>query len=105
MNEVKVIKILGALACAAVIWVAVMVFPTHSVVWIIGYFVLILGIVLIAKSLITRAERPEPKRRDRKGLHNDRDYECKYWWGDRGGYDYRHQYCPICRTQPGRKED
>lgn len=31
-------------------------------------------------------------------LHNDRDYECRYWWGDRGGYLLSQEKCPICRA-------
>jgi len=39
------------------------------------------------------------RRRERR-LHNDRDYECKFWWGDRGGYDLHSQRCPICNPAP-----
>lgn len=35
------------------------------------------------------------KRAERRS-HNDRDYECKYWWGDRGGYVMALEKCRIC---------
>jgi len=37
--------------------------------------------------------------RDRRRDHNDRDYNCRYWWGDRGGYDLRSQRCLICNPE------
>lgn len=32
-------------------------------------------------------------------LHNDRDFACIYWWGDRGGYDLRAERCLICNPR------
>lgn len=40
------------------------------------------------------------RRRERQD-HNDRDVNCKYWWGDRGGYDLRAEVCPICSPRRG----
>jgi hypothetical protein len=40
--------------------------------------------------------RKARQRRAERRLHNDRDYACHYWWGDRGGYDLRAERCPIC---------
>jgi hypothetical protein len=34
-----------------------------------------------------------------KSGHNDRDYYCKFWWGDRGGYNYQLERCYICRPK------
>lgn len=31
--------------------------------------------------------------------HNDRDCGCRYWWGDRRGYDIRAERCPICNPK------
>lgn len=39
--------------------------------------------------------RTRPRRRD----HNDRDYACEYWWGDRGGYELAAERCPICNPR------
>lgn len=36
------------------------------------------------------------ERADRRA-HNDRDFECVYWWGDRGGYSSAAEKCAICR--------
>lgn len=33
-------------------------------------------------------------------MHNDRDYDCYYWWGDRGGYDLASQRCIVCNPAP-----
>lgn len=43
-----------------------------------------------------------PARRRERKLHNDRDYGCRYWWGDRGGYDLANERCLICNPlKPG----
>ena len=42
--------------------------------------------------------RDRLERRERRG-HNDRDYLCKYWWGDRGGYDLAAERCSICNPR------
>lgn len=34
--------------------------------------------------------------RRRRAMHNDRDYFCRYWWGDRGGYKLSEERCLIC---------
>lgn len=34
--------------------------------------------------------------------HNDRDFHCRYWWGDRGGYDLSRETCPTCNPKEGR---
>lgn len=39
------------------------------------------------------------KRRERR-LHDDRDYACRYWWGDRGGYSLLSVRCGICNPNP-----
>jgi hypothetical protein len=36
--------------------------------------------------------------RRERATHNDRDYECRYWWGDRGGYDLHREVCTVCRA-------
>lgn len=36
------------------------------------------------------------KRLRERGLHNDQDPACRYWWGDRSGYDLRTQRCRVC---------
>ena len=36
------------------------------------------------------------RRREVRRMHNDRDYECRYWWGDRGGYLFAAERCPLC---------
>jgi hypothetical protein len=38
-------------------------------------------------------------RRKERSLHNDRDFECRYWWGDRGGYNFRQMRCLICNPE------
>lgn len=38
------------------------------------------------------------RRRERR-LHDDRDYDCRYWWGDRGGYDLNAVRCLICNPR------
>lgn len=40
-------------------------------------------------------------RRKERRLHNDRDYECKHWWGDRGGYAHNKERCNICNPKKG----
>ena len=39
------------------------------------------------------------KRRRERRLHDDRDLECRYWWGDRSGYDIHGVKCPICNPE------
>lgn len=50
---------------------------------------------LVARWLAARAER---------AAHNDRDYACRFWWGDRNGsaVGVANERCPICnpRTEP-----
>lgn len=38
-------------------------------------------------------------RQERAG-HNDRDYNCVYWWGDRGGYNHLAERCLTCNPKP-----
>jgi hypothetical protein len=37
--------------------------------------------------------------------HNDRDYQCIEWWGDRSGYDIRWERCLICHPYHPEQED
>lgn len=39
--------------------------------------------------------------RGERHLHNARDYNCIYWWGDRGGYVLDHERCGVCRFPRG----
>ena len=39
--------------------------------------------------------------RERK-LHDDRDPECIYWWGDRSGYPLHGPGAPKCPLCTGR---
>ena len=36
-----------------------------------------------------------------KSDHNDRDYDCRYWWGDRSGsaVGVMNERCAICRGE------
>lgn len=45
---------------------------------------------LMKRWLAERAERR---------LHNDRDYACRYWWGDRNGsaVGVMNERCLVCR--------
>ena len=38
------------------------------------------------------------RRRERR-RHDDRDYACRYWWGDRGGYDLSSVRCAVCNPE------
>lgn len=37
--------------------------------------------------------------RVRRKDHNDRDFKCRYWWGDRGGYLLTGERCAICNRR------
>ena len=41
-------------------------------------------------------------RRDDKRGHNDRDYRCKFWYGDRSGsrVGVTLERCPVCNPVP-----
>jgi hypothetical protein len=40
-----------------------------------------------------------------KSGHNDKDFQCKYWWGDRGGYDLNRERCTICNPKEVSRAD
>jgi hypothetical protein len=41
------------------------------------------------------------ERRRERHLHNDRDYDCRYWWGDRSGsaVGVMNERCNICNPK------
>lgn len=43
------------------------------------------------------------ERKTRMG-HNDRDYACRYWWGDRSGsaVGVMNERCRICNPEGGK---
>lgn len=38
------------------------------------------------------------ERRAERALHNEQDFHCKYWTGDRAGYDLDAK-CTYCRSE------
>ena len=41
------------------------------------------------------------EKRARRAAHNDRDSECRYWWGDRSGsaVGVMNERCKVCRGE------
>lgn len=75
---------------------------TILIVWLV---LLTVGFVFFtghAKQRGTRPARVPQHERPRKRDHNDRDYECRYWWGDRNGsaVGVANERCLICNPAP-----
>lgn len=64
-----------------------------------GPLVIYLMILFIVLTVAFAGARRRSGQADARAGHDDRDYACKYWYGDRGGYDIHAVRCPICNPE------